>query len=149
MTDRRSWPVAALSSVGVEAQAGGSAISRVMIDMASEVSAGGAKLETFATVAGMTGAEFQRAFKEDAAGAIISFIEGLGGIQAAGGDVFGVLDELGLSEIRVRDALLRAAGAGTLFSDAIKLGSEAWVENTALTHEASEPARPPRHSSRS
>ncbi|HBY46031.1 MAG TPA: phage tail tape measure protein [Chloroflexi bacterium] len=129
---------AALSSVGVEAQAGGSAISRVMIDMASEVSAGGAKLETFATVAGMTGAEFQRAFKEDAAGAIISFIEGLGGIQAAGGDVFGVLDELGLSEIRVRDALLRAAGAGTLFSDAIKLGSEAWVENTALTHEASE-----------
>jgi len=129
---------AALSSVGIEAQAGGSAISRVMIDMASEVAQGGAKLETFASVAGMTSAEFQRAFQEDASGAIVSFIEGLGGIQAAGGDVFGVLDELGLSEIRVRDALLRAAGAGDLFRNAIELGSTAWQENTALTNEAAQ-----------
>jgi len=128
----------ALSSVGIEAQAGGSAISRVMIQMASDVQSGGKNLELFASTAGMTTDEFRRAFQEDASGAIIAFIEGLGGIQSAGGDVFGVLEELGLSEIRVRDALLRAAGAGDLFRNAIELGSDAWVENTALTNEAAQ-----------
>lgn len=128
----------ALSSVGIEAQAGGSAISRVMIDIAGAVNTGGAKLETFAAVAGMSANQFQRAFQEDAAGAIITFISGLGDIQAAGGDVFGVLDELGLSEIRVRDALLRAAGASDMFSSALQVGSTAWQENTALTTEAAQ-----------
>jgi len=129
---------AALSSVGIRAEAGGSAISRVMIQMAGDVAAGGKNLETFASVAGMSTDQFRTAFEEDAAGAIIAFVEGLGGISAAGGDVFGVLEELGMSEVRVRDALLRAAGAGDLFREAIELGSVAWQENTALTTEAAQ-----------
>lgn len=127
---------AALSSVGIEAAAGGSAISRVMIDMASQVASGGERLESFAMVAGMSAAEFQRAYKEDAAGALVTFIEGLGRVSESGEDVFAVLEDLGLSEVRVRDALLRAAGAGDLFREAIELGSEAWEENTALNKEA-------------
>lgn len=126
----------ALSSVGINAEAGGSAISRVMIGIANQVASGGEKLGLFAQVAGMSASEFQTAFKEDAAGALITFIEGLGNMSAAGENVFGVLDELGLSEIRVRDALLRASGAGDLFRNSIQLGSQAWQENTALTKEA-------------
>src|SRR5690606_34339245 len=45
---------AALSSVGIEAEAGGSAISRVMIQIANAVSDGGEDLVAFAKVAGMT-----------------------------------------------------------------------------------------------
>lgn len=127
---------AALSSVGIEAEAGGSAISRVFIDMANAAATGGADLEAFASVAGMSADEFATAFQEDAAAAAISFIQGLDDISASGGNVFAVLEDLGLSEIRVRDALLRAAGAGDLFTGAIALGSEAWVENTALSREA-------------
>lgn len=126
----------ALSSVGIEAQAGGSAISRTMIEMANAVASGTEELDVFAEVAGMTTAQFQQAFQQDAAGALISFIEGLNGVSEAGGNVFAVLDELGLSEIRVRDALLRASGAGDLFRQSIELGSAAWSENTALTKEA-------------
>jgi len=66
----------ALSSVGIEAESGGSAISRVMVDMANAVASGGQKLEQFAQVSGMSAAQFQQAFEKDAAGAIISFIEG-------------------------------------------------------------------------
>lgn len=128
----------ALSSVGIEADAGGSAFSKVMINMASEVATNGKNLDLFAKTAGMSASEFKKAFKEDASGAIISFVEGLGKIKKEGGNVFGVLDGLGLSEIRVRDALLRASGAGDLFRNSIKLGSEAWEENVALTNEAAE-----------
>lgn len=126
----------ALSSVGIEAEAGGSAISKVMVDIASQVATSGDKLAGFARVAGMSSADFSRAWKDDAAGALVTFIEGLGRMQAEGENVFGTLDELELSEIRVRDALLRAAGAGDLFRDSLKLGSAAWKENTALTDEA-------------
>lgn len=128
----------ALSSVGIEAQAGGSAISRVMIMIANAVASGGEQLAGFAQVAGMTVAEFQQAFKEDAAGAVITFIEGLGRMSEAGENVFAVLDELGLSEIRVRDALLRAAGAGDLFRNSQELATDAWEKNVALSNEAAE-----------
>jgi TP901 family phage tail tape measure protein len=127
---------AALSSVGIEADAGGSAISRVFIDMANAAATGGADLEAFASVAGMSAEQFATAFEADAAGAAIAFIQGLDSISDSGGNVFEVLEDLGLSEIRVRDALLRAAGASDLFTGAIALGSEAWAENTALSREA-------------
>lgn len=127
---------AALSSVGIEAEAGGSAISRVFIDMANAAATGGADLEAFASVAGMSAEQFATAFEADAAGAAIAFIQGLDSISDSGGNVFAVLEDLNLSEIRVRDALLRAAGASDLFTGAIALGSEAWAENTALSREA-------------
>lgn len=129
---------AALSSVGIEAEAGGTAISRVMITMANAVAEGGDQLAGFAATAGMSISEFSQLFQQDASAAITAFIEGLGQASEEGENVFAVLDELGLSEIRVRDALLRAANAGGLFREAIELGSEAWEENTALSQEAAE-----------
>ena len=45
---------------------------------------------------------------------------------------------MGITEVRMRDALLRAAGAGDLFTEAIQLGTQAWEENTALTDEAAQ-----------
>lgn len=128
----------ALSSVGIEADAGGTAFSKVMIDMASQVATNGEKLGQFAQVAGMSVAEFKEAYQKDAAGTIISFTEGLGRMSAAGENVFGVLDDLGFSEIRVRDALLRASGAGDLFRRSMDIGSQAWEKNLALSKEAAE-----------
>ena len=125
-----------LSSVGMEAQAGGSSISKVMISIANEVASGGKKLGEFARVAGMSVEEFRKAFQEDAAGAIITFIEGLGTLHGAGENVFGILEDLGMSEVRVRDAMLRASGAGDLFRKSLELGSKAWEENLALNKEA-------------
>src|SRR5690554_2184350 len=127
---------AALSHVGVEAQAGGTAISRVMIEIDKSVRTGGQRLETFARVAGMTADQFKQAYGSDAAGAIVTFIEGLRKISDEGGNVFGVLEDLSLQDIRVRDALLRAAGAGDLFRESIERSSAAFKENTALTEEA-------------
>ncbi|MBY6996523.1 phage tail tape measure protein [Clostridium botulinum] len=126
----------ALSSVGIEAEAGGSAFSKVMVDMQLAVEKGGEGLNQFAKVAGMSSSEFQKAFKEDAAGAIIAFIQGLGKCQESGQSAIGVLDNMGITEVRMRDALLRAAGAGNVFTDALELGTKAWDENIALTKEA-------------
>lgn len=122
----------ALSSVGIEAEAGGSAFSKVMIDMQLASETGGKKLEEYANIAGMTGAEFKNAFENDASGAIAKFIEGLGNTESA----IKVLDDMGIKEVRLRDALLRAAGASDIFTKSLDIGTTAWDENTALTKEA-------------
>lgn len=126
----------ALSSVGIEAEAGGSSFSRVMIDISSAVNDGGQQLDDFAQLAGMSTAQFSKAFKQDAGGAIIAFIQGLGRMSDSGGNVLGTLERLGFTEIRVRDALLRAAGASDMFTDSLKVGSRGWAENAALADEA-------------
>lgn len=128
----------ALAAVGIKAEAGGTAISRVMLQMNTDVQEGGRKLELFAKVAGVTAQEFKQHFQKDAAGAIVDFIEGLGKMKENGENVVPVLKELGLNEIRVRDALLRASGAGDLFRESLELGSKAWKENSALNKEAAE-----------
>lgn len=129
---------AALSSVGIEAEAGGSAFSTIMSKMQLAAENGGESLRNFADVAGMSADEFKTAFQEDAAGAIISFVKGLSTCEEQGKSAIGVLDDMGITEIRQRDALLRAAGASDVFSRALQIGSEAWEENTALADEASQ-----------
>lgn len=126
----------ALSSVGIEAEAGGSSISRVMISIEQAVRSGGAAVKGFASVAGMSADEFTKKYKEDAGGAIVSFIGGLNRIQQAGGDTFGVLERLGFSEILVRDALLRTAGASDLLAKSLQVGTKGWEQNIALLDEA-------------
>ncbi|MDR0326689.1 MAG: phage tail tape measure protein [Planctomycetaceae bacterium] len=93
-------------------------------------------LENFANVTGMTADEFKKAFGEDAAGTLIAFIEGLNNTEEQGKSAVAVLDEMGITEVRMRDALLRAAGAGDVFRESLDLGTKAWEENTALTEEA-------------
>lgn len=128
----------ALSSVGIQAEMGGSAFSRVMIEIANASANGEAAVKGFSDVAGMSAKDFRKAFEDDAALAVIAFIEGLDKMSKSGENVFGVLEDLGLAEIRVRDTLLRASGAGDLFRESLELGSKAWEENIALTEEAEE-----------
>ncbi|MBR1722503.1 MAG: phage tail tape measure protein [Treponema sp.] len=125
---------AALSSLGLESQAGGTAISKAIVMMASAVETGSGELEYFARAAGMSTADFQRYFREDATGALTAFITGLGNLQDESALKF--LDDMGINEVRLRDALLRASNANELFTDAIQTSNEAWEKNAALTEEA-------------
>lgn len=126
-----------LSSVGIQADAGGSAFSRVMIDMATAVMTNNEQLAMFAQVSNMSAQEFKNSFEDDAGGALISFINGLSQMSKTGQNTFGVLEKLGLAEIEVRDALLRASNASDVFKSSMELGTQAWKDNNALTTEVS------------
>ncbi|GHV07103.1 hypothetical protein FACS1894217_07160 [Clostridia bacterium] len=131
---------AALSSVGIEAEAGGSAFSKLMkrIKLSTELNTKDAKkdLADFGKVVGMTGAEFSTMFKKDAAGALNSFISGLSNMNEEGVSAIAVLDEMGFKEVRLSDTLLRAQNAHELFNDAIGMADTAWANNSALIDEA-------------
>lgn len=91
------------------------------------------KLEQFSEIAGMTARQFQRLFQEDAAAAMSAFFQGLGD---GGESAIVVLEEMGIEETRLRDAMLRLSSSGDLFTRALAMASEAWDENTALAKEA-------------
>ena len=123
----------ALSSVGIEAEAGGSAFSKVFTNMNVAVQTNAESLKDYARVAGMTVEQFKSTFQSNAAEAVIKFVEGLG---KAGKESVVVLEQMGLTEVRMRDALLRSASAGDTMRRAIETANVAWRENTALTKEA-------------
>ena len=127
---------AAISSVGIDADAGGSAVSTVMTKMQLAVENGGDSLQQFADVAGMSAEQFQQAFKEDASQALVAFITGLGTMDARGKSAIATLSDMEITEIRQRDALLRLSGAGDLLSESLGIATQAWDENNALTKEA-------------
>lgn len=129
---------AALTSVGINAEAGGTAISKLMIEMAGDVDQGGERLKEFARVAGMSVSDFKTAFEEDAASAIFTFLGGLGDLSEEGESAFKIIDDLGLSEIRLRDTILRTSNARDMANEALKTANTAWVENIALEEEAAE-----------
>jgi len=126
----------ALSSVGIRAERGGTAFQRVMVEIAKAAKSGGKTLKDFAEVAGISAEDFKKSFETDAAGALVDFVEGLDRVSDSGKDIFKVLENLGFANVRVRDTLLRASGAGDLMREAIEASSEAWIKNTALTIEA-------------
>lgn len=127
---------AALSSLGVEAEQGGSAFSKLMVSLQLAVEKGGESLESFASVAGMTSDKFAQLFKSKPEVALERFIKGLGESEKHGKSAIAVLDEMGITEVRLRDTLLRAANAGDLMTKAIEGGNKAFNENTALANEA-------------
>lgn len=126
----------ALSSVGLEAQAGGTAFSKALIEMQLAVETNSESLKDWADVAGMSVNDFSKLFKEDATSALEAFIKGLSECGGETESAIKVLDDMGITETRMRDALLRSANASETFTSAIEMGSEAWEDNTALTNEA-------------
>lgn len=129
---------ASLSSVGVEAELGGTAVQRLVINMVQAASEGGEALDEFARVAGMTGNQFSELVRNDPSEALRAFFSGINDINQAGGDLFGTLENLGISEQRLIQVITKAAGAQQLFADANVMANQAFDENTALTNEANQ-----------
>lgn len=127
---------AALSSVGLEAEMGGSAFSKLMVKMQVACEAGGDDLEAFAKICGLTGDQFKQSFQEDAYNAIMYFVQGLAKGGEQGESAIKMLTDMGIEEVRLRDAILRATNANELFTNVLDLANTAFEENNALQNEA-------------
>lgn len=128
---------AALTSVGVQAEAGGTALTQVMNEITVSVANADERLGTFAQLAGQSAEQFAASWRSNPAAALTEFVEGLGRVEASGGDTVLVLQDLGLDGIRVSQALNSVAGAGDLMADSMERGN-AGMTNTNATAEETE-----------
>lgn len=124
---------ASLSSLGMEAEAGGSAVSRVWLDMQRAVTSGGETLAEFAKISGKSSEEFATQWKKDASGAFLDFLTGLSKSE----DQVKALSDLGFNNIYDIQALQRLAGEEgiQLVTEALQRSNTAWEENIALQEE--------------
>lgn len=122
----------ALSSLGIEAAAGGGSVSKMLKTIDIAVSTGNDSLSDFAEVSGMTSQQFQKAWGEDAAGTFLKFVEGIG----KSSDVTKTLNDLGITEIRQSQAMGALAQSSDVLANALNVSQNAWQANSAMATEA-------------
>lgn len=122
----------ALSSLGIEAAAGGGSVSKMLKTIDIAVSTGNDSLSDFAEVSGMTSQQFQKAWGEDAAGTFLKFVEGIG----KSSDVTKTLNDLGITEIRQSQAMGALAQSSDVLANALNVSKNAWNDNSAMANEA-------------
>lgn len=122
---------AALSSLGVEAQLGGSAIGRTWLSIETAVAKGGNSLKAFAKYAGVSANEFKQKWNTDPTGAFNGLLEGLNASE----NLTLALQELGIDntqDIQVMQALVNSVDK---VKESVQRSNNAWSENTALVNE--------------
>src|SRR5690606_5833079 len=95
----------AFASLGIGAEAGGTAVQKVLVQMDQAVATMNEDLQVFAATAGMSAQEFAALWEQDAGEAFVRFVNGLG---VAGDDAVRVLEGLGLQDERLTRAFLSA-----------------------------------------
>ena len=130
----------AMSSVGIEAEAGGTAMTQTLTAIGNAVSLttkdSADDLALIAKVAGTTSEEFQKAWKEKPAEALQSFIKGLNTAREKGANMDAILMKLGMTGVRQGNMLKSLALSSDKMSAAVERSNQAWKDNTALTNEA-------------
>lgn len=121
----------AMSSLGVEAEKGGTAFSQTVATIDKEVATGGEKLQTFADMADMSAEKFAQAWKNNSSEALLAILKGAGGAE----NLTVALEEMGVTSVRQSDVLKRLAGNTDLVSQALQVSNQGWDENTALQKE--------------
>lgn len=128
----------AMSSVGIEAEAGGTAMSTVMTKVDKAVASGGAKLQNFAKVAGMSAEDFAAKWKSKPTEALEDLMKGLDKASKSGGNMNQILDMLGIKGVRESNAVKSLAQNHELLSEAIKQSNDAYNHGNDLAKEAAE-----------
>lgn len=124
----------ALSSLGIEAEAGGTAMSKIL-KMFQLANARG-DMSEFASIAGMSEEAFSDLYEGDSLKAISAFTKGLNDTERNGKSAVQILDDMEIREVRLSNAILALASSDDILTEAADLASGAWEDNTALSEEA-------------
>lgn len=123
----------AMASVGIEAEAGGTAVQKVLLSIKKSIATGNSDLEIYAKTAGITGEQFKKAWETSPGEAFTAFVMGLG---KQGDKAITTLSDLGLEDQRLIRSFLSLSNAGDLINKSMNSAGDAWSKNTALTTEA-------------
>lgn len=126
-----------MSSLGINAELGGSSMSRVMRMMYTAVKGGGDDLAAFAKVAGRSAEEFAQVWSRSPVEAVQLFVGGLNRIDAAGGNVVEALNTVKIRGEEDMNVFLRLKGGADNLAQSLKDGAEGWNAGTKAAEEAS------------
>jgi TP901 family phage tail tape measure protein len=126
----------AMANVGINAEAGGTAMSTMISKMSMAVSKGGDALKAFDKIVAHTGKNFTELWRESPVQAVDAVVQGLAKAKASGQDLNLVVKDIGASNIRTADTMKRLAGAGTGVADSLKIANEGFSAGNKHLEEA-------------
>src|SRR5699024_1993633 len=115
---------------------GGTAMSKFMTKMYTDVQNGGEQAVKWANLTGMSVEELADLTENDMAGALQVAIKGMGEFSDEGGNLDQMPRDLGISEARQLDVIKRRAGGYDVLEDSISMASKEWETNSAIVREA-------------
>lgn len=120
----------AFSSMGIDAEAGGTSASKLMkrMQLAAET---GKDIEDYTKVMGISAKQFTEAWASDPAKTMISFFDSLskGGIDTS---VLANLEEMGLTEIRLSRLIAAAASNPRFFTEMLTIADKAFNDTSGI-----------------
>lgn len=122
---------AALSTLGIEAQMGGSAIGRTWLSIETAVASGGEGLTKFAKYSGKSAEEFKEQWNTDSSGAFNGLLKGLQSAE----NLTVALDDLGINNTQDIQAMMALVNGYDLVTESVNRSNTAYQENTALQEE--------------
>lgn len=125
----------AMSSLGIKAEAGGSAMTQIVSNITKEVANGSGAVEEYARVSGMSADEFAAKWQSSPMEALEALIDGINRLSNEGQATDVTLTQLGIKSIRQADVMRRLSGNTDVLHEAIGRANSAWQDNTALTEE--------------
>lgn len=128
----------ALSSVGIQAEMGGNAISTIMNRIDKDVALNSQTLSTWASTAGMSAQEFSSLWQNDVTSALMAVVKGMGTFRDEGNNLNLLLKDMGINYMRQVDTMQRLSRTGDLLSEAFTRSDTAWEQNVALVREANQ-----------
>ena len=123
------------TSLGVEAEMGWTAVSKVLNDMKTSIATSSPKVEKYAKLLGTTTKGFKEMMKNDPTWTFVKFNQAL---ADSGENLNSVLASLWMKDVRLNDAFGRIAWNVDLLTNALDMANEGREENIALTNEASQ-----------
>lgn len=127
---------AALKALGIEAEAGGTAVGRGFGAIDAALRGGGEGAQRLSAITGRSIAELRQAFGADAVGVFQEFVEALASIHEQGGDVAGALEDIGIEGERAIAVYGTLATQTGVLGRALSSASDEVERNTALNEEA-------------
>lgn len=125
----------ALASLGTQPELSRGVITRLFTNIQKAIADGGERLEAFGRLTNQTGADFAKSWGDDAAGALLKMVEGLGQVEQSKAAL--VLRDLGITASRDVPTILRLAQNSEVLAESLQVAADGYRDGTALQEQYS------------
>lgn len=128
----------ALTSMGIEAEAGGTSLQKMFAKLTLAVETGSEELNGFASVVGMSAEEFSKLYKQSSIKGLQALLKGMNNLDKESQSYTKTLADLDIIEGRLSAVMQALASNQDGLTDALSLAQTAWVENSELARSSGE-----------
>lgn len=123
----------ALASLGIAPEAARGSIIRLFTAISKGAANGGAQLDNFAKVAGMSSEQFASTWETNAQGAFDALLKGLNAGSASAGEFYNTLDALGVKNVRDVQLLQKLSAEYETYAQSVTDANKGFKDGTFLS----------------